>query len=274
MARTSEAAPGIVGIPYPVQLESAPGLMRGIYYGRAESCRVARRNYARTARNLRRRPPSDEIILIHLYGFCAGSAGPAVRVERAEERPSSDLRRLTGEALGTSLGELVPIDGRYRYRAILPWLVDTATNGCAGDFEVQAAPPGGPPVGRGAPVWQPQLGEAQREQLTRWCGSPTRQRALFEVAGSSRQVAEAGTRLDIVMCFCLTGDCTGRWPVALIDAGWTGDRPYLCQRVKLRPRMSTHPVDGGKAEYSEYSYEFANEFLVGGTWQEWGFPEP
>lgn len=275
MARRSRAAPGIVGIPYPVQLDSdARGLMRGTYYGRVESCREAQSGYARTVRNLRRRPPTDDIILVHLYGFCASSAGPAVRVEQADERPSSELRRLTGDRLRASLGELSPIDERYRGRAVLPWLTDIATNGCAAGFEVQGPPPGGPPEGDGVSVVPPNLGPAQRDRLAHWCASATRQRALFAVADSSPNSNEAGTRLDVVLCLCLTEDCSGRWPVALIDTGWAIERPYFCQRAKLRPQIETTTVDGSRPEFSDYSYEFSDEFIVSGPWQDGGFLEP
>lgn len=270
--RRTTAADGIIGIPYPGGPESV-GLSRGIYYGRLESCREAQRDFARLARNLARRRTDDTIMLIHHYGFCVGSAGPAVRVEHAEEAPASDLRRMTGDRFRERLGELISIDDRYPYRAILPLLVGVATEGCGADVDVGPIMAGGPPEGRDASMFIPDFEPVQRDQIRRWCESGTRQHALFTVAASSR-ASEPDANLDTIICLCLDGDCTGRWPVALIDTGWSTRRPYLCQRVILKPRTTSHDDEGRLTFASDYEYDFQNEWIVDELWQGWGFPEP
>lgn len=37
---------------------------------------------------------------------------------------------------------------------------------------------------------------------------------------------------DSTVCFCLTKDCKGRWPIAAFDADNRPDRPYACTRLQ------------------------------------------
>lgn len=273
-ARMPPVPRGIIGIPYPLQLDDhGAGLMHGTYYGRVEICRETQRSFSRALRRMQESPPSGEIVLIHLYGYCRNSEGPAVRVERADERPSADLRRLAGDDLRNSLGELVPVDDGYPWRAVLPWMTDIVTQGgCREEFAPPGLPAGGPPEGNGVSLVLPTLGPTRLGRLRRWCATQRRDRALFAVADGSPS-HEPGSRLDVVICLCLTEDCAGQWPVSLIDTGWGIERPYFCQRVALRPRQTSY-AEGEAPEYSDYLYEFADAGIVPDFWQDRGFPEP
>lgn len=248
---------------------AAAGVRRGTYYGRVESCRETQRRYARTQRKLAKPRDDGEIILVHLYGFCASSSGPALRLDTVDEARVPDFARLTGAALRGELGELRAIDASFPHPAILPWLTGLATSACEEDFEATTPPPGGPAESVGAGYDGPRLGSAQKARLARWCASSRREQALFSVNAWKAD----GTKLDLLVCVCTAADCADRWPVALIDTGWGQARPYFCQRVQLRPGLTAYSDDGA-TEYSDYRYEFTDDWIVNGLWQDWGFAEP
>lgn len=266
---------GIIGIPYGADFDGrGDGLNQGIYYGRLESCEEAQRNFRRSSRAaLRSAAEGGDIILLHFYGYCASSLGPALRVERAEERPSSGFRRLNGDQWRQRLGELAPVRSTDPHSAIAAWAAQATSDGCGEIADLSPPPASGPREGLDVPWGTPAFGPAEREKVARHCATRTRQRAMFTVSASSPS-AEPGTRLDIIACLCLTEDCAGRWPVALIDTGWGVDRPYLCQRLRLVPRSHSLGDDGRPVDFSGYEYQFADDYIVGsGLWQDWGFPE-
>jgi hypothetical protein len=268
-AKRSRAAAGVVGIPYPGMNGADAGLMRGTYYGRVRLCSDDRAAYRRSQAAVRKAAERGEIVLTHLYGFCATSTGPAVRVDTADETLARDLFRLTGDGLRRSLGELVEPPADFAYPATLAWLAEVATEGgCTKGYEPRAAPPG-PPQGRGVPLWRPKDDPQRLGALARWCATKVRQTVTFLVSPTSPSAFERGVALDMVHCVCTSENCQDRWPVALIDTGWSEDRPYFCQRVKLRPRVSSE-AEGEPTEYSEFSFEFANDYLADGAA---GFPE-
>ena len=261
IAKRSRTPSGVVGIPYPGMREADAGLMRGTFYGRAGLCSDDRRAYRRSQVAVSKAAALGDIVLTHLYGFCANSTGPAVRVDNADEVPARDLVRLTGDDLRRSLGELLVPEADYSYRATLAWLAGVAINGgCVEGFEPGVAPPG-PPQGQGVPLWRPKTDPRRSAALAQWRGTKTRQTVTFLVSRTSPSAYEAGVALDMVHCVCTTEDCRDLWPVALIDTGWNRERPYFCQRVKLRPRISSF-AESEPTEYSEFSYEFADDYIV------------
>jgi hypothetical protein len=268
-ARRAKAPSGIVGIPYPGMNGADEGLMRGIYYGRVRLCNDDRASYRRSQVAVRKAAERGEIMLTHLYGFCASSSGPALRVDNADEAPVHNLVRLTGDGLRRRLGELVEPEPNYPYRATLAWLADLATEGsCAADF-VPGAAPVGPPQAKGVPLRRPQGDSRRSRALALWCATAAKQQLTYLVSRTSPSAFEGGVALDMVHCVCTNEDCRQRWPVALIDAGWDPHRPYFCQRVKLRPQRWTSDGDGN-SEYSDYSYEFSDDSIAGDAA---GFPE-
>lgn len=271
-AKRSKLAKGIVGIPYPVHFDQDNSVMRGVYRGRVMSCADDQRDFRKTQRDLAR-SQSDEIILVHLYGFCAGSAGPALRITDVEEVAAPDMKRLVGDDFRMQLGELIPLDGSTPYQGILRWLTALAVEpGCNLGVATERIPEDGPPEDEGAGFFSPTLGPAQQDKLKIWCGTDQRQMQLFSVSKASWE-HEDKSKIDVVICTCTKGDCAGRWPVSLIDTGWNTDRPYLCQRAILSPRISSCD-EKDRCEYSDYEYRFQDEYIVGSPiWQQWGFPD-
>lgn len=266
------SAKGLLGIPYPNQLSDDEGLMQGTYYGRIESCRDHRRSFRQTM-NKRSQSKSEAIVLVHLYGYCATSTGPAIRIANADERPNSDLRRLTGDKLRHELGELIPVDDRFKYPVILKWLTALAMEpACDLGVAIDEIPPGGPSEDEQADFFGPTLDPPQASKLETWCKSDQRQLAIFEVSSRSPEF-ETQSKIDVIICACVEKDCAGRWPVSLIDTGWGVERPYFCQRAKFLPLTCSYDKKG-QCEYDDYEYRFLNEHIVGSSiWQDWGFPD-
>lgn len=268
-AKRLRAPAGVIGIPYPGLRGADAGLMRGIYYGRVRLCSDDRRSYRRSQVAVLKAAEQGELMMTHLYGFCATSLGPAVRVETVDEAPASDLVRLTDDGLRRSLGELALPKLNYPYAATLDWLGEVATEGhCSDDFKPGVAPPG-PVQGQGVPLWRPTIEPRRSIALAKWCGTNARQTVTYLVGRSSPSAYEAGVALDMVICVCTLEECEGRWPVALLDTGWDSARPYFCQRAKLRPGQEAY-AEGEATEYSNFSYEFAGDYIASGAG---GFPE-
>lgn len=48
---------------------------------------------------------------------------------------------------------------------------------------------------------------------------------------------------DLAVCYCRTDDCSGLWPIAMIDADANEYRPYACLNRSISPRSYRGRVD-------------------------------
>lgn len=231
---------GVVGFAYDgkIWLKGPPRHVTAI--GRVVDCGAYRAAYKRSARNAQRHAArSGELVMTHLYGFCAVSTGPALYVESVTQDAPVNLPRLTSDADRKAVGDLIPIPAQRASSGDVPTLVALMRNTeCNPDYVLPEH----------IPYVRPGISNAldKRETLLApLCKEEGLDQALFEVSPKSR-ARQKNSRIDLVFCLCRSASCKGKWPIALIDSNWDPARPYFCQRVY---ELEVGFEGSGKREY-------------------------
>ncbi|HEX8257719.1 MAG TPA: hypothetical protein VF589_08790 [Allosphingosinicella sp.] len=213
--------------------------------GVADSCERMRRVLDaedEAEERLRKRTGSQAMTIRMLSGYCHFYPGPVVWVTDFKQDVSRLYERRVGEEARRSVGSLVEVAPQWpRYSGLLA--LARQARKALGDRDRQRLTElfakGGNP--------RPEL-----EWLLEKPGTPFRELhdpdfdaplAIFaDAAGQYGVPAAAVPTLDGYVCFCRTGDCQDKWPIAEIDTRMNPDHPYACFDVD---------TDGAGAVYLE-----------------------
>jgi hypothetical protein len=181
--------------------------------------------------------PEGEIVFVS--GYCHYFDGAFLSVtERRAARGAPFLRQLNGHA---EYGNLMPAPADWRHRALIESqaqqflaalrardgrkLVDLHSEALGGDDEIRLIPfllreQRSPFASLRSSVGSPQMIILIERLLPQ---------VAAELSGQERQ--EAADDYSSTVCFCRTGDCSGRWPIASFDADNLPSRPYACTTI-------------------------------------------
>jgi hypothetical protein len=233
-----------------------PHPMRATVTGRVDSCE------RRGERARARRTAQGEIPIVMLTGYCHYQGGPTIVVD-AYEIGQQGYERMTGEAARRRYGNIALIPADWPHRAALEqlaaqFLAALRTGDRAALAALHDIRPGS-------------TNESDRAQLFSLLDDPASpfvqlrraapsQSAIFVTSREGAAIPE--DYVSGILCFCRTGDCATRWPIAFNDADNGPDRPYVCTKVEprdggpIRARLRT-PTRGWLAEPSRTAFRAA-----------------
>lgn len=184
-----------------------------------------------------------------VLGFCHSADGPYLWLRHFDIGKRLGSSRLIGEALRAKVGDLAPTDEGWAHRAFVePYArnyLDALRRGDRAGFRELH---GGEDVSYNA------------DEAVRIAFGGHRGFARLRRADAAPQVAIfVQRRLEMfveppsdpedrsysaTLCFCVDGDCSGRWPIAQIDADNRPERPYVCTHFGpyVVYRHGTRPV--------------------------------
>jgi hypothetical protein len=263
----------VVGIAYDGRRWDAETPRKATFVGRVVDCAAQQARFARAdRRRSRSMSGSGEIIMTHHYGFCGHNPGAALFLKDIVQPQDVAMARIADGHGPTKVGDLELAPPKFDFQGKISALVDVAMKqGCDENFAVD------PIVFQGKNGTADSLSMPNMEAdgrgafLSDLCGKTGEQVRRYRVSPLSPHYAE-NAKLDMLVCACRSGDCTGRWPIALFDTNWSQTRPYFCQRVTYRPHKQSGA--GRNADYSDWWFEFPENnglyFMRGSGW----FAEP
>ncbi len=254
-ASTRNKAANVVGIAYDGKRWDSEHPRRATFVGRVVDCAAQQRRFARAdRRRSSHMSSSGEIVLTHHYGFCGSNVGPALYLDDIVDAADTPLDRITEGEVADRIGDLELAPAGFDFHGKLTALVDLSLKkGCAPNFKPDprlfqddkersvTVDASGPDDSRRAAF----SGDV--------CKVPASETRLYLISPASPH-REANAQLDMLACACRTGDCTGRWPVALFDTNWNPARPYFCQRISYVPHKQSGT--GRHAELSDWWFQF------------------
>ncbi len=258
---TNGSARGVIGIAYDGRRNESAHIRRGVFIGRVVGCSDQQVRFRNSGRRLQKAASKGgEIILTHHYGFCGQNPGPALYISEIVDEGAVSLERLISANSRRKLGNLVPVAPHFDFQGKIRALTDVALRyDCDKDFVIDAATIKKTDGAQTPNFVLPGISntiDRRDEMLADVCNKAGAQVQLFEVSGKSGFRVQYA-KLDVLICVCRAVDCSGRWPVALMDTNWSKTRPYFCQRVTYTPRRIRYDARTRKAEdFENWTFEF------------------
>jgi hypothetical protein len=204
----------------------------------------------------------DQIVFIS--GYCHYHDGPYLWVKHLKIRPGAPFERRMGNYDRKDYGDIEPVPADWPHRAMIEELAGKFLTALrAGDRDTLAD------------IHFRNVGLAWKEdeaQLLKFLlkapkspfasirhgNGPPHQIILASrslLYPEPEHADDAADDYSAIVCFCRTGDCTGRWPIATFDADNLPTRPYACTHIgpylhdrKKVPHFTTSIKKGGLAE--------------------------
>jgi hypothetical protein len=180
-----------------------------------------------------------------LGGYCHYYKGPTIVVS-SYSISDQHYERLVGEAARKEVGNLIEPPPDWQWRDELEEVGRSfAAAVRAGDRQRLRAM-----LSYGEPLEEERIDEvlsspAYREMRD---GGSGEVRIFTHTVGGRFRPTDDG-HVSAYLCYCRTGDCTGRWPISLRDADAGEDRPYLCINAAgwIAPpaQLELHAPEGG-----------------------------
>lgn len=175
----------------------------------------------------------DQGRIAFLGGYCHYESGPTIVVSHHEVHPGRFFR-LIGEEARRRLGNLAIAPAGWSHRVAVERIArDYLTAVRARDRAVLVD-------------LHAEYGDRQRDEVLTWLlddpassfrrmrNLPPSRSEILIIFREGNAPGTSGEHFGAEVCFCRSGDCTGRWPIALRDADAGADRPYACIHVERR----------------------------------------